>query len=239
MIAAPYEEPAKSRMRVAASIAIDQAGFTVVDEPVRIALPADSKIQGSLLGDLQSLDGEGKRAFYYLRPGTDTAVPKWIGNLARASHAANAGEVYIVVTDYVDELVESCKDSGAGLLRLTEDSVFEMVVDYAETAPKSLSQALEARLTEARRRVEKKVEFLNTDIEARYSQSAGIIAAMEGDAADRYREQFESEYRNVDSWGSEMSRRLDRLAGRASAAEISEVEALIDAGPPSNEGSAA
>lgn len=232
-MSAAYEDPAKTRLRIAAAIAIDQAGFTLIDEPVRIALPSDSKILGSLVGDLQSLDADGVRTFYYLRPGTDIAVPKWIGNFARASHAANAGRVYVVVNDYVDEMVESCKEVGAGLLRLTEDGVFEIVVDYAETTPRTLEEALTTRITELRRQMERRVDLVRTDIEARHGQSAGIIAGMEGDAADRYMNQFDSEYRNIDDWGYEMSRRLDVLGGRSSTADIGEVEVLINAGPPS------
>jgi hypothetical protein len=238
-MSAPYEDPAKTRMRVAAEVAIDQAGFTLVEEPIRIPLPSDSKIQGSLLGDLQSLDADDVRTFYYLRPVIDTAVPKWIGNLARASHASEAGHVYVVVNDYVDSLVDSCREAGAGLLRLTEDGVFEIVLDYTETSPRTLGEALEAKITELRRGLELKVEMIRVDIEARHGQSAAIIAGMEGDVADRYKNQFDAEYRNLDDWGSEMSKRLDALASRSTTGEVAEVESLLSAGPPAVSGTQA
>lgn len=227
----PYEDPAKTRMRAAVEIAIDQAGFSLV-EPERIGLPPDSKIQGSLLGDIQSLDEGGVRTFYYLRPGVDKAVPKWIGNLARASHASDAGRVYVVVIDYSEELIESCKDVGVGLIRITDDAVFELVVDYDETAPRTLELALEIRLTEIRRSLERRVDLARTNIDARHGQAAGIIAGMEGDVADRYMNQFDAEYRNVDDWGQEMSSRLDALGPRSPITEVAAVEALISSGPP-------
>jgi hypothetical protein len=231
-MSAPYEDPAKTRMRIAAEVAIDQAGFAIVEEPIRIPLPSDSKILGSLLGDLQSLDADAVRTFYYLRPGSDTAVPKWIGNLARASHASEAGRVYVVVNHFVDSLVDSCREVGAGLLRLTEDSVFEIILDYTETSPRTLEEALEAKLTELRRELERKVEIVRVDIEARHGQSAGIIAGMEGDVADRYMNRFDAEYRNLDDWGSEMSTRLDELGSRSTMTEVAEVESLLTFGPP-------
>jgi hypothetical protein len=238
-MSAPYEDPAKTRMRIAAEVAIDQAGFVLVEEPIRIPLPSDSKILGSLLGDLQSLDADEIRTFYYLRTGNDTAVPKWIGNLARASHASEAGRVYVVVNEYVDSLVDSCREAGAGLLRLTEDGIFEIVVDYTETSPRTLEEALEAKITELRRALERKVEMIRIDIEARHGQSAGIIAGMEGDVADRYMNQFDAEYRNLDDWGLEMSKRLDALGARSTTADVAEVESLLNAGPPEVSGAKA
>jgi hypothetical protein len=228
----PYEDPEKTKMRSAIAIAIDQAGFTYADEPLRVPLGQESGLFGSLLGDEQSVDNDGVRTFYYLRPGRDSAVPKWIANLARASHAAGAGRVYIVVTEYETALIESCKEVGAGLLKITDDSVFELIVDYEETAPRSLEEARENRITVMRRDMERRFELERTDIDARHSQSASIIAGMDGDAADRYMNQFDAEHRNLDDWGDDMSRRLDALGARSTQAEITEVEVLIQAGPP-------
>ena len=146
-----YEDPIKTDMRVAAEIAIDQAGFTLVPEPVRVAVPADLKMVGSIVGDLQSLDGSGRRTFYYLRPTIDAAVPKWIANLARASHAIEAGSLYVVVAEVSSTFIDSCRDAGAGVLRLTDDGVFEVILDYSDTAPKSIEAAREIRITTLRR----------------------------------------------------------------------------------------
>ncbi|MCM6764338.1 hypothetical protein NB037_18130 [Rathayibacter sp. ZW T2_19] len=212
-------------------MAVDQAGFTLVDVLERIPLPPDSQIVGSLLGDLQSVDATGTRTFYYLRPGEDTVLPKWIANLARASHALAAGHVYVVVSSYADELVRSCTDAGAGLLRLSEDGVFEMVVDYTETAPKSLEDATSDRITAIRRSMERRLEMIKVDIDARVSASASILSGMENDAAEQYLNKFEAEYRAMDSWGTDMSKRLDGLGGRSTPAEIAEVADLVDEGP--------
>lgn len=218
-------------MRALAEVAIDQAGFSLVDELQQIEIPADLKLVGSISGDLQSLDAEGQRTFYYLRPVKDKAVPKWLGNLARASHSLKAGPFYIVVRDYHDSFAASCRENGAGLLRLTAASSFEVVVDYSETSPKAVEAAVEERITELRRQMERRVEMARTDIESRYAQSAGIIATMEFDAAERYKNRFESEFRSLDDWGMSMSQRLDGLGGSSSAADIDKVAELISAGP--------
>ncbi|MDR6201056.1 hypothetical protein QE374_002965 [Microbacterium sp. SORGH_AS428] len=230
-----YEDPTKTDMRVAAEIAIDQAGFTLVPEPVRVAVPAGLKMVGSILGDLQSLDANGRRTFYYLRSTPDLAIPKWIANLARASHAIAAGDLYIVVTEASGTFIDSCRDAGAGVLRLTEDGVFEVVLDYRATAPRSMEEAREARVTALRRNMERRVELRRVDLDARYSQAATIIAGMDEGAGDRYVSQFDAWYRANDDWGAEMSRRIDALGPRSSAADIADVEALVEAGPESTE----
>lgn len=227
-----YEDPEKTRMRSGVEVAIDQAGFELILEPERISLPEGSKLMGSLVGDLQSVDGNGVRTFYYIRPGRDLAVPKWIANLARASHASNSGRVYIVVNDYTPELIVSCNESGCGLLKLTDDALFEIVVDYSNTSPRTLEDAFEARITRMRRTMEHKIDLVRTDIEARYSSSAALLSNMDSDAADRYKDGFESEFRSIDSWGNYISRRLDALGPSSELAEVKEVDSLINTGPP-------
>lgn len=219
-------------MKSAAEIAIDQAGYSLSPTLERIALPPDSQLTGSLQGDLQSLDSKDERIFYYLRTTVDEAVPKWIANLARASHAMEAGQVYLVVSQYTENLVTSCVENGAGLLRLTGDSVFEVIVDYTQTSPRSLQESIRVRIDELRRSLERKVETNRTGIRARVGASTSILGRMEGDAADEYTDVFDAEYRNLDSWGEEMSRRLDALGERSRTGDIADVEALIEAGPP-------
>lgn len=231
-----YEEPEKTRMRNLAVIALDQAGFTLVSDPVRIALPTGAKIIGSLVGDMQSINSRNVRTFYYLRPGSPGVVPKWIANLARSSHAIESGEVYIVVTDYASGMVESCKDNGCGLLRVSDEGTFEMVVDYTLTRPSSLEEVIEERLTEIRREMEHKVDSTRKLVDAKYSQYVPLIPTIHNDKADDYTERFDSQYRSIDKWGDDMSRRLDELGPRSSIKELDDLEALIATGPPRVEG---
>lgn len=81
--------------------------------------------------------------------------------------------------------------------------------------------------------MERKIDMARTDIEARFGQSAAIIAEMEGEAGDRYVGKFDAEYRMLEEWGASVSRRLDSLGSQAAADEIAEVERIVNLGPTS------
>src|SRR4051812_24700760 len=94
----PFEEPAKIEMRAACEVAIDQAGHQIVEKRVALAVE-DPGVEGRLKGDMQSLDSEGHRYCYYLRPRTGEALPEWLAKLASAAHGVPDIKLYIVVRD--------------------------------------------------------------------------------------------------------------------------------------------
>jgi hypothetical protein len=234
-----FEEPAKTEMRGACEVAIDQAGYELVATPVRLALPSDSGLRGALIGDLQSTDATGERTFYYLRPGTSDALPKWLANIARASHGMRVGQVYVVVNEYTAAFAQSCKTAGAGLLRLNEDSVFEVVHDYYSLSPMDPAVDFSAKTALMRREMERKLELRRKEIEARYERVTHLVSDMDSAAADEYIGLVEREYKALDDWGFDLSRRLDELTTDSSPSVIASLQEAIDGGPVDDGGEAA
>jgi len=223
-------------MRAACEIAIDQAGLQLSPSLVKIPMTQESGLRGSLIGDLQSLDADDNRIFYFLRAVPIDALPKWIANFARASHALDAGEVYIVVRDYTPAFKQSCADAGAGILRLTDDNAFETVLAYSEATPVDIEQALAARQSELRRGMELKLELMRGEIEQRYQRVSHLVAEMNTEIADEYVNRVEQEYKTLDAWATEMSAKLDAIRADTTPAALAVIEDAVRTGPLLNGG---
>jgi hypothetical protein len=230
-MADPFEEPAKTEMRAGCEIAIDQAGHELVTKLVRIEIAGSSQIQGRLKGDLQSLDGEGVRYVYYLRPRASDTLPEWLANLATAAHEVADVKLYVVVDEASPTFERACKAAGAGLLVLTEDREFQIVLDFNETLPEVLEEAFRGRIEEARRNLESKVDLHQTDLKARFEQIGQLTRGMAGEVADRYSESVERQYGIWTEWGDRMSAALDASLAERSNTRLAETETQIDAGP--------
>lgn len=232
-----FEEPAKTELRAACAVALDQAGYEVTPTLSRHPLPGG--LQGALEGDLQSLDGQDQRTFYYLRITMDDALPKWLANIARASHVVRAGEVYVVVRDFKPSLKTSCAGAGAGLLVITEDNKLEVVLRYAEVAPIDVEAVLAIRLDKMRRSMERKLDLAQTEIKSRHHLVSQLVSDMEPEAGDKYIRKLESEYRVAEDWADEVARRLDAITSETPSAEVDALEAMIARGPRVEEDEAA
>ncbi|MFM9877215.1 MAG: hypothetical protein ACKVOG_05110 [Rhodoglobus sp.] len=224
-----FEDPVKAEMRAACEVAIDQAGYQVASSPVKI--PIVGGLMGSLVGDLQSLDANEQRTFYYVRPSGKEALPKWLANIARASHALNVGEVYVVVREYSTVLKQSCIAAGAGLLLLNEDSVFEVALRYTDVAPVDIAAAIDRRQTELRRSMERKLDLRRSDLEQRHHRVNQLVAEMDDEIREAYVDQVERKYKALEDWGEEVARRLDEVNSETSDTFLSGVEDTINKGP--------
>lgn len=223
------EDPAKGELREACEVAIDQAGYELVSSMVRV--PLVSGLSGSLLGDLQSVDGTGRRTFYYLRAAPGDTLPKWLANLARESHELHAGDFYIVVRDYVPAFEQACIAAGAGLLVLTQDNAFQVVVNYADLTPHAVEAAFAAQIDELRRSLERKLELARGDVEQRYQRVKVLVSDMDHEFGEKYVEEVEREYKGLDDWSLDISRQLDGVAARPSAAALVSISEAIVRGP--------
>ena len=130
-----FQEPAKTEMVSRCKIAIDLAGYDLVDPPVKVQLPDTSELQGVLKGDLQSLDGEMVRYCYYVRANEMPILPTWLANLAEVCHDISDTKFYIVVPETNPGFERSCKAAGAGLLLLSDDNEFQHVLNFDTTLP--------------------------------------------------------------------------------------------------------
>lgn len=216
-------------MRSATEVALDQAGYTLASTLTKVPLPAP--LQGVLRGDLQSLDGEDRRTFYYLRSTTENALPQWLANIARASHDLRAGDMYIVVRDYSGPFKQSCIDAGAGLLLLTEESTFEIVLAWTDMSPRNLSAEVQEEVAKLRRSMEQKLKLLTDEVASRHQQITRLVADMESTAAGSYLKRIEAEYKATDDWGFEISTMLDGVSVENASTLLPSISALVDEGP--------
>ena len=149
------EDPRKTDMRERCVMAIDAAGYELVSEPASLRL--EDELEWAVKGDLQSLDGEEVRHAYYLRPDSAKPAPQWLVTIAAAVRDRTDLEVFIVVNQVSSTLEKSCRASGVGLLRLTDDNTFELIVDPASFDPAAVQAELKERIRDARRRMETKL----------------------------------------------------------------------------------
>jgi len=215
-------------MRTRAIVAIDAAGYELVTTPVAFPLPAG--LRGSIKGDLQSLNGEQVRQAYYLRPEGGKPIPQWLVNMARAARGIEDLTLFVVVIEVSSLLEKSCRASGVGLLRLTEDDTFDLVVDPAETDPVAIASALEAEISTLRRRMESKLDFNKSKLEQNYSKVDELTVGMPEKTRDQYIVTVEQAANRWDEWGMRISELLDEARSTGNAALVQAAQQLIEEG---------
>jgi hypothetical protein len=231
----PFEEPAKVEMRAGCEVAIDQAGFELIDPPDAIAVPEDVSqrlaLQGRPKGDLQSADGEGSRTCYYLRPRAEDALPEWLAKLATAAHSLSGVKLYVVVLEASPTFEKSCKTAGAGLLVLTEDREFNVVLDFDSTLPEALDVELKAAISAARRDLETKRDLNLKELEGRFERTGELTQGMAPDVADRYTKGVERLYKIWVEWSDGLSTQLDIVLADRDLSALDHIKEEIERGP--------
>ena len=229
-MAAPFEEPAKIELKARCEIAIDQAGFDLVEKVTRVELPADAEVQGALKGDLQSLDGEGQRYCYYVRPNPPEVLPEWLAKLATAAHHVANVKFYLVVPAVNDSLRASCESAGAGLLMLNEDEEFEHVLDFDELMPTVPDEVVAEQVRGLRRRLEAKLDLDQNAIQSKIESVSRETRGMDEKTAAGYREKLERDYRELGEWAANISEVLDQAYSARDLAVLDGLGGKIDAG---------
>ena len=224
----PFEEPRKTEMRDKSMIAIDAAGYEQVAALVAYKLSAD--LTGAIKGDLQSLDGEQIRQAYYLRPDGTKPLPQWLANIARAALELDDLKVFVVVTEVSSVLEKSCRACGMGLLRLTEEATFELVLKPGEMDAEVVAAVVMERIRESRRRMENKLNLKKRTLESNYARVDELTTGMDPKVRDQYIEKFEQAAGRWDNWGARISEMLDEAASTGSEGLIEAAEQLIEEG---------
>jgi hypothetical protein len=227
-VTSPFEEPKKADMRARAIVAIDAAGYELLTSPR--AFPIPEGLTGTIKGDLQSLNGEQVCQAYYLRPAGSKPIPQWLVNLAAAARDIDDLLLFVVVTDVSSVLEKSCRASGVGLLRLTDDDTFELVVDPEASDPVAIASALEAEIKSLRRRLETKLELNKSALEQNYSKVNELTAGMPSKTRDQYIETVEQAAGRWDEWGIRVSESLDEAGSTGNAALVQAAERMIEEG---------
>jgi hypothetical protein len=215
-------------MRARAAIAIDAAGYELVSTPKSYRLPEG--LQGAVKGDLQSLNGEQVCQAYYLRPEGAKPIPQWLVNLAKAARDIDDLRLFVVVTEVSSVLEKSCRASGVGLLRLTEDDTFELVVDPSEEDPVAIAASIESEIRDLRRRMETKLTLNKGTLEQNYGKVNELTVGMPAKTRDQYIETVEQAAGRWDVWGARISELLDEAASAGDTNLIQAARRLIEEG---------
>jgi len=228
---APFEEPSKTELRARCEIAIDAAGYELVTTLVAIDPPPELEIRGRLKGDMQSVDGEGVRYCYFLRPNRSDVLPKWLVNFAAVAHQIGDVRMYVVVREYTPAFEKACRNAGAGLLVITDDNEFGHVVDFASTLPTPLEAAYKGRLAALRRDLEAKLHMQTNTLTDRMQKIGDLTRDMDTETADKYIRNVERQYKIWVDWGDAASRMLDVAAVNPAEQTLDAIAAEIEAGP--------
>ncbi len=227
----PFEEPAKTEIVSRCKIAIDLAGHDLVDTPAKVQLPETSELRGVLKGDLQSLDGEGVRYCYYVRPNEVSSLPTWLANLAGVCHEILDTKFYIVVPETNPSFERSCKAAGAGLLLLSDDNEFQHVLNFDTTLPEAAGERFAEEIKELRADFFSKLSLHQGKLQSRFESIGGLTAGMSDERASSYSEGVERLHRQWNRWGEEIAKELDRVLGEKDIARLSDLREAIDSGP--------
>jgi hypothetical protein len=235
MMSRPYEDPAKSDITGKLRVALDAAGYEVVD-PVPLELPPDSEIGGHILGDLQSIDSDGRRNVYYVRTDGRRAVPQWIARLAKAARRRGDVQIHVVVEETTTVLEQSCRACGAGLLRLHVEAEYdlELAVSPDEFDPTAEETQRLARITTLRRRLVTKLDLNMEAAKRDYINVRSGTYGMPEIKREEYLDSAEAVTERWREWGERCSQRLDELAVAGTEAELDAIEREVEAGiqPP-------
>jgi uncharacterized Zn finger protein (UPF0148 family) len=227
----PFEVPEKGVLRERVRIAIDAAGFQLIDEPEAFPLPAELGLSGGVVGDLQGLTPEGVRHAFYLRLDGTKALPPWIANVARSAHALEALRVYVVVTESSEALEASCRACGAGLLRIEDDEGLTPVVAPEEYQQEALRTQVAARVRALRRRLTTRLELNLGSLREDFARVEELTAHMTEAERAEWRRAIETSSERWSAWGEHASNALAAAADAEDDAALDAVEAMIDAGP--------
>jgi len=227
-MAEPFEDPRKAELRARCEVAIDAAGYELVSNPM--SFPFKGALQGAIKGDLQSLDGESIRYVYYLRPSGKKALPQWLISAAQSGREYPEIRLFVVAENIGDALEKSCRTQGMGLLKVTEDNAFEVVVDSSEQEKEERAAEFAERVTEARREMERKLQLKTKALTDDYGTVAMLTEGMPVKTRDQYIKDVEQVVARWEDWGRDISEMLDAAAAFTSETSLRSAIELTEAG---------
>jgi hypothetical protein len=227
-MAEPFEDPRKAELRARCEVAIDASGYELVSNLA--SFPFTGTLQGKIKGDLQSIDGESIRYIYYLRPSGNKPLPQWLISAAQSSREYPEIRLFVVAGNIGDSLEKSCETQGMGLLKVTDDNTFEMIINPADLEEEQRAAEFDGRITEARREMERKLQLKTKALTEDYGTVAVLTEGMPAKTRDQYIEDVEQVVARWEEWGREISEKLDAAAAFGSEAALSVALELIDAG---------
>jgi hypothetical protein len=230
-MASLFEDPRKTAMREPCKAAIDRAGHHIRDEPQAILAPDDAEVEGAIQGDLQSVDAQEIVHCYYLRPEAPTSVPHWLAGIARAAQLRGDAMVHFVVEISNDEIEESCRRLGIGLLVLQEDFSFDQRAAFSFTPDAHEDDEHRKAIAEVRQELVSTLDLRRSSIESEYSEVRRIISSFPVGEQEQFEEDLASKRKRLDQWEIEMSQELDVLNEAFDKQQLEELRLRIARGP--------
>lgn len=227
---APFEDPAKTAMIARCRIAIDAAAYTLVEDLEKLSIPDHLELEGVIQGDLQSLNGQGARYCYVVRPGKMTTLPTWIAQWARACHDIPDAHLYVVVQDWSPDFEDACRVAGAGVVALTDSNSFDLVVEFEGNLPAQLDKEFEARVRALRSEMMTKADLRIDEIKERYRKVGSLTSDMSEPLASTYTEEIENAHRLWSDWRHDLGIALDAALTSKDDDALDQIAARIDAG---------
>jgi hypothetical protein len=225
-----YEDPRKTELRERAWVALDEAGYDVEPEPPAIDIPPESGLQGRIIADLISVNGQGHRSVYCLRTSSSKPLPQWLANWSRATKHMDDLDLYVVIEDSPSvELVRSCEACGAGVLVLRIEGI-EVALGAGAIPEDVAREGFRKRVADVRRRLENKLHLQLEAIDANFNEARVITARFPDELEDDYINRIETSGIEWRQWADELSLRLDALGGELNEEELTAIEQDLDQG---------
>jgi len=159
-------------------------------------------------------------------------APKWLANLGEMSRHMNGIAVFLVVEESNQLLIDSCRASGVGMLRLNELDVLELVLEPLERQAVDASKKFQAALNDTRRALETKLDRQLNIVATQFGDLAELTQGMSDAKQSRYARDLERRERIWREWSDQLSAMLDEAAMTHKVADLQAIEELINEGPP-------
>lgn len=230
----PFEDDARRALRERCMQAVERAEYSVVMPLIDLELPPELKMNGTLRGDIQVKTSTGVLHIYFLRSDSEKPVPGWLLNYARALAQTDKTEIYVVVPITSRSMEQTCKSVGYGLLALTEDNNFDLIIPASIEKIKSSARRLQDDVRSLRRELDAQVNIQRTLIENNVIDTATATAQMTTDKKVEYLEFAGNDFEALETWRTELSSDIDKLQNNSDKREIEIVKKRIRIGIPSN-----
>ena len=228
---AELEDPRKTELRSRCEVAVEAAGFTVLQQRPLTPWPPDAGLKGALLGDVVGEDGRQHRDHYFVRVDGERALPEWLVSATEASFAMSGVRIIVVAENPGESLSAACAATGTGLARITELNHLELICEYGEPQQDAQATRFRKRARDVRRKMEAKAQLNTRKLEESYQETDAVTKQMAGHRRSAYLEPIENAIVVWRTWNEEMADRISEALASEDAAALDRIEADVLRGP--------
>jgi hypothetical protein len=224
------EDSRLPELQAVAARELQASGFTVYDDPNPIPIREEDR-QGkaggaAIRGNLQTLDSNGMRCAFYLRPaGVSPLIPAWLYDLALAAYDVQDDVRVAVVVEApasADDEREA-RDCGAALYEISiDDGTLVEKVPPAKPMPERTSHDFERNAQTVRQAIVSGATLLRKTIEQQYGQLGT------GEEARKSRKRLRARYEKWETWRERRLAEWRRISRRYSFDELEQLGREIE-----------